>query len=190
LIAPARETERGAVVIEPMRPRDVPEVVAIESHSFPSRWPDGAYLQELEGNPNAIYFVARLLRLATPWRHAPVIGYAGLWMQHDEAHICTLAVDARYRRRGVGRRLLVRLLDSALERNADIATLEVRAGNVAAQELYRRFGFDVVGERRRYYTDTGEDALIMTTPPLATPDWRRLYAAARLGGSEHEEQHE
>ncbi len=91
-----------------------------------------------------------------------VVGMIVVWMVLDEAHIATLAVDPQYRGLGVASRLLETSLQAAMQRNASQATLEVRAGNQAALALYRRFGFEVVGRRPRYYKDNNEDALIMT----------------------------
>ena len=81
----------------------------------------------------------------------------------------TFAVDPRWRRRGVGERLLLALLDLAVARQAREATLEVRLSNLPARKLYEKHGFRPVGIRPRYYSDNGEDALIMTTEPLASP---------------------
>jgi ribosomal-protein-alanine N-acetyltransferase len=104
----------------------------------------------------------------------PVIGYAGLWLGVDEGHITTIAVEPRSRGFGVGELLLNGLIDETAEMNAHVLTLEVRVSNIVAQSLYRKYGFTTVGERRRYYTDTGEDALIMTTPPLDDPEYQNL----------------
>jgi ribosomal-protein-alanine N-acetyltransferase len=92
----------------------------------------------------------------------PVVGYAGYWFVVDEAHISTIAVHPEWRGRGVGEHLLVHLLGQALDLGAVAATLEVRVSNTAAQNLYRKYGFEQVGRRRRYYRDNGEDALLMT----------------------------
>ena len=109
-----------------------------------------------------------------------VVGFAGLWVMVDEAHVTTFAVDPRWRRRGVGERLLLALLDVALGRHAREATLEVRLSNLPARKLYEKHGFRPVGIRPRYYSDNGEDALIMTTEALASPaDARADGAAAR-----------
>jgi ribosomal-protein-alanine N-acetyltransferase len=97
----------------------------------------------------------------------------------DEAHVTTFAVEPAWRRRKVGERLLVALLDIALARGAREATLEVRLSNVAARRLYEKYGFRPVGIRPRYYSDNGEDALIMTTDPLAAPPMRDRLAGLR-----------
>ena len=108
-----------------------------------------------------------------------MVGFAGLWVMVDEAHVTTFAVDPRWRRRGVGERLLLGLLDIAVARRAREATLEVRLSNVPARRLYEKFGFRPVGIRPRYYSDNGEDALIMTTEPLDTPALQARLAAIR-----------
>jgi ribosomal-protein-alanine N-acetyltransferase len=95
----------------------------------------------------------------------------------DEAHITTFGVHPDWRRLGVGRRLLLRLVELALELGAVRMTLEVRVGNEAAKALYRSFGFSVAGRRPRYYTDDGEDAYVMTTPSLAGTAMQGILAA-------------
>ena len=134
---------------------DIPAVHDIERASFPVPWPDDAFRQELEANRMARYVVARA--------DEPVVGYAGIWLMVDEAHVTTFAVHPSWRRHGIGGRLLLALIDLAVARRAREATLEVRLSNVPARRLYQRFGFRPVGVRPRYYSDNGEDALIMTT---------------------------
>ena len=99
----------------------------------------------------------------------------------DEAHITTFAVHPAWRRQRIGERLLLAFLDLARRRHAREATLEVRLSNIAARRLYEKYGFRPVGLRPRYYSDDGEDALIMTTEPLARAAMRdrleRLRAA-------------
>jgi [ribosomal protein S18]-alanine N-acetyltransferase len=97
----------------------------------------------------------------------------------DEAHITTFAVHPGFRRRGIGERLLLALFDLSLARMAREATLEVRLSNIAARRLYEKYGFRPVGIRPRYYSDDGEDALIMTTEPLAEPLMQERIARLR-----------
>jgi ribosomal-protein-alanine N-acetyltransferase len=149
------------VMVAPMRVEDVPEVHAIERASFTTPWPDHAYRSELETNRLAHYLVVRV--------GDRLVGYAGMWLMVDEAHITTFAIDPAWRRRRLGERLLIALLDLAIERRAGEATLEVRLSNLAARRLYEKFGFRPVGIRPRYYSDDNEDALIMTTERLDTP---------------------
>ncbi len=105
-----------------------------------------------------------------------IAGYAGLWLMTDEAHITTIAVDPEYRGRGVGELLLLGLIDRAKAINARWLTLEVRVSNVGAQVLYRKYTFKEMGLRRRYYSDNGEDALVMWTDPI---DSETFQAALR-----------
>lgn len=110
---------------------------------------------------------------ATPDAPRPVVGYGGLWLLVDgwpEAHISTLAVHPEWRGRGLGGLLLGGLLERAMAMGAQRATLEVRVSNHVAQGLYEKYGFDVVGLERRYYSDNNEDAYIMSTPPFETPE--------------------
>jgi len=160
-----------AIRVEPMTLDDIPSVHAIERESFAVPWPDDAYRNELVTNRLASYVVARA--------GEAVVGFAGLWVMVDEAHITTFAVHPRWRRRGVGERLLLRLLELANDRRAREATLEVRLSNMPARRLYEKYGFKPVGIRPRYYSDNGEDALIMTTDALAAGEMRDRLARLR-----------
>jgi ribosomal-protein-alanine N-acetyltransferase len=150
---------------------DLPAVHDIERASFAVPWPDDAYRNEIRTNRLASYVVARL--------GDEVVGFAGIWVMVDEAHVTTFAVDPRFRRRGVGERLLLALLDLSVERQAREATLEVRLSNLPARKLYEKYGFRPVGIRPRYYSDNGEDALIMTTESLSSPAMRERIEALR-----------
>ncbi len=147
------------VRIEPMRIEDLDVVHAIEHASFSSPWPANAYRSELETNRLASYLVARA--------DDEIIGYGGMWLMVDEAHITTFAIHPSWRRQRIGERLLLALLDLAIGRHAREATLEVRLSNLPARRLYEKYGFRPVGLRPRYYSDDHEDALIMTTESLA-----------------------
>jgi [ribosomal protein S18]-alanine N-acetyltransferase len=168
------------LTVEPMSIEDIPDVHDIERASFPVPWPPYAFRQELETNRLARYLVCRASDEA--------VGYAGIWLMVDEAHVTTFAVMPEWRRRGVGARLLLSVLRVAEEAGARVATLEVRLSNMPARQLYHRFGFRPVGVRPRYYSDNGEDALIMTTDPLSSPDMRRRLEAleARYGAGRSE----
>lgn len=145
----------------PMHVDDLPAVHAIEKQSFPTPWPPHAYRSELESNDLAHYVCA--------WIGGRIVAYAGMWILVDEAHITTFAVDPMWRRRRIGDRLLAAILEIAIARGARDATLEVRVSNLAARRLYEKFGFRPVGIRPRYYSDDGEDALVMTTPSFEEP---------------------
>jgi [ribosomal protein S18]-alanine N-acetyltransferase len=159
------------LAIGPMRVDHLPEVQAIEKASFTSPWPPHAYRSELETNRLAHYLVVEV--------HGRVIAYGGIWLMVDEAHVTTFAVHPQWRRRHIGDQLLLALLDIAVARHAHEATLEVRLSNLAARKLYEKFGFRPVGLRPRYYSDDGEDALIMTTEPLDAPAMMARVGAIR-----------
>jgi ribosomal-protein-alanine N-acetyltransferase len=146
------------ISVEMMKVDDLAEVQVIERESFTTPWPPHAYRQELETNRLAHYIVARSGDV--------IVGFAGIWLLVDEAHVTTFATRRSWRRQGIGERLLLALLDLARNRGAHEATLEVRPSNVAARRLYEKYGFKVVGVRPRYYSDDNEDALIMTTESL------------------------
>jgi ribosomal-protein-alanine N-acetyltransferase len=95
-----------------------------------------------------------------------IVGYAGIWVMTDEAHVTTIASHPDVRGRGVGELLLVSLIHRGMEIGARWMTLEVRASNSVAQNLYRKYTFKEMGVRRRYYSDNGEDALVMWTDPI------------------------
>ena len=163
------ERRKVTVRLEPMRVADLSAVHRIEQASFSVPWPDEAYRSELEGNRLASYLVARA--------GDEVIGYGGIWLMLDEAHVTTFAIDPRWRRQRVGEALILALLDLAIARHAREATLEVRLSNLPARRLYEKFGFRPVGVRPRYYSDNGEDALIMTTEPLIGPSMTARLSA-------------
>ena len=172
--------------IRPMAEADIHQVVEVERESFPSSWPRTAYRREL-ANRLARYIVvfdrsheppaatpSRRRRLLGLFRRndepAPttdyIVGYVGVWLLVDEAHIVAIAVREAYRRQGLGELLLAEALELALANRQEAVTLEVRRSNVGAQTLYEKYGFLKVGVRRRYYSDNHEDAVIMSTPPI------------------------
>lgn len=157
--------------VQPMSLDDLLAVHRIEQLSFSVPWPDDAYRSELQANRLASYLVVRV--------GDDVVAYGGIWLMVDEAHVTTFAVDPAWRRQGVGETLLLALLDLAVARHAREATLEVRLSNVPARRLYEKYGFRPVGLRPRYYSDNGEDALIMTTEPLTGAAMRTRIAALR-----------
>ena len=157
--------------IEPMRLEDLEDVHAIERASFRSPWPPNAYRSELESNRLAAYLVARA--------EGEIIGFGGMWLMVDEAHITTFAIHPAWRRQRIGERLLLSFLDLAIERGAREATLEVRLSNLPARRLYEKYGFRPVGLRPRYYSDDNEDALIMTTEALTEAAMRERIVRLR-----------
>lgn len=161
--------------VSPMDPNDVELIMPLERLAFADPWTRRMYLSDLTDNSLATY---RVIRSADDGRLPPILGWGGFWLLVDEAHIATIASHPEYRGCGLGEWLMVALLDKAQERGARVATLEVRASNLAAQKLYDKLGFDVVGMRRKYYRD-GEDGLIMTTPALAEPEIQARLEVAR-----------
>ena len=159
------------VQIMPMRAGDLEAIGTIERASFDSPWPPDAYRSELETNRLAQYLVVRA--------DDDIIGFGGMWLMVDEAHVITFAVHPLWRRQHIGGRLLLAMLDIAADAGANEATLEVRLSNLPARRLYEQFGFRPVGLRPRYYSDNGEDALIMTTDQLRDRAMRERIAQLR-----------
>ncbi|GBG55557.1 ribosomal-protein-alanine acetyltransferase [Sporomusaceae bacterium FL31] len=139
--------------IRDMRAEDVSGVLEVEQECFTLPWSRKAFEAELDDNDLAHYLVME--------DEGRIIGYAGVWIVLDEAHVTNIAISQSYRRRGLGERLLIELIRSAKQYGALSMTLEVRVTNSAAQKLYEKLGFVKRGIRRQYYSDTKEDALIM-----------------------------
>ena len=161
---------------------DLPAIAPLEAEAF-----DGAHStleHELRHNG-----AARYILLETDDSGPAIAGLAGLWLQFDEAHVVTVAVEPALRGCGYGRLLVHGLVVIAAANGMDDLTLEVRASNIVARALYRTYGFHEIGERKRYYADNGEDAIIMTTESLGSERFRARLAAleaelvARFGGS-------
>jgi ribosomal-protein-alanine N-acetyltransferase len=155
------------IVITPMRRRHLRQVLRIDHAVYPRPWTLGLYLGELATTEGRSYLVAR--------DGTSVVGYAGLMVIVDDAHVTTVAVAPSHQHRGIGTRLLLVLLRDAIALGAERVTLEVRASNRSAQALYSRFGFAPSGVRKGYYVDNREDAVIMWAI-----DVRRPAYAARL----------
>jgi ribosomal-protein-alanine N-acetyltransferase len=141
--------------------------------------------------------LSRLLRPSDPPRSPQleeelrsIVGYAGIWVMTDEAHVTTIASHPNLRGRGIGELLLVALVHRGMEVGARWMTLEVRATNMVAQSLYRKYTFKEMGVRRRYYSDNGEDALVMWTDALDSDSFRTALdqnerrLGERLGSAE------
>lgn len=100
-----------------------------------------------------------------------LVGMAGIWMMVDEAHIVTIAVRQSHKRTGMGEYMLITLVDLARSLGAKVITLEVRVSNTVAQSLYTKYGFSTAGMRKKYYSDNGEDAFIMSTGDITSPEY-------------------
>jgi len=156
--------------IRPMGPDDVPVVALLERQVFPDPWSENAFGEELAAVGRR-YLVAE--------EGGAIVGYGGLLVVEDDAHMVTLAVDPSFRGRGLGTRLMLRLAEEACRAGAAHLTLEVRVSNRPAQSLYRRFGFETVGVRRHYYRD--EDALIMWALDIDSEGYQRRLTEIREG---------
>lgn len=152
----------SVLMLRPMRHEDLDQVHAIDQISFSLPWPASSFRHELDENPASLLWVVEDRQPGG----ARIAGYIVIWLVVDEAHIATIAIHPDYRGRGISRKLMAAALREAVGRGARLATLEVRLSNQAAQAVYRRFRFEVVGARPRYYRDNFEDALIMTAQPL------------------------
>lgn len=187
--------------VERMELEDVPQVLEVDRESYTLPWPASAYRREIMQNRNARYFVLRGLsgddsaspeppepdgrpRLLPffPWRRQDgpprpghIVGYSGMWLVLDEAHITTIAIRQAHRGEGLGELLLVSMIEAAAEMGSQRITLEVRISNTAAQNLYTKYGFRMEGIRKRYYSDNNEDAYIMTVDQVRSDAYRDRF---------------
>jgi ribosomal-protein-alanine N-acetyltransferase len=144
----------------------IPAILEIEKEANGAPWSEKSFQNELS-HPHGFFLVG--LEMGVP------IAYGGIWMVIDEAHIITLAVHSEHRRKGIGEKLMTRLLNEAVKRGAQCASLEVRASNEPAMRLYEKFGFVRAAVRKAYYPDNKEDAVIMWLYelPAAASNWSR-----------------
>jgi ribosomal-protein-alanine N-acetyltransferase len=185
-------------IIRPMKYQDIPQVAQIDREAFPGEWvfrSQAAYRQDL-ANPSIRYIVACKKNLEEPGRQGMprppwfkrlfsyerrlntieyIVGFSGFWMMVGEAHIIAIGVRNGYRQLGIGEGLLIASIELAQILNASVVTLEVRATNTIAQELYRKFGFQVMGRRLKYYSSDGEDAIIMSTDSITSPSFQASF---------------
>jgi len=186
-------------VIRPMEYEDIPQVAQIDREAFPGEWvfrSQAAYKQDLN-NPSVRYIVACNKRDVSesegqavpklPWfkrlfgyeRHLDIpeniVGFSGFWMMMKEAHIIAIGIRDGYRRLGIGESLLIATIELAQRLNANVVTLEVRASNEIAQELYKKYGFQVTGRRLKYYSSDGEDAIIMSTDNITSMPFQASF---------------
>ncbi|WP_042454591.1 ribosomal protein S18-alanine N-acetyltransferase [Neobacillus dielmonensis] len=136
-----------------MREEDIDQVLEIEHASFTLPWSREAFYNELHNNKFAVYIVLE--------HGDKVIGYCGVWIVLDEAHITNVAILPEYRGRKLGEAMMRKLMTTAREMGAKSMTLEARVTNYVAQSLYRKMGFQNGGIRKNYYSDNQEDALVM-----------------------------
>ncbi|MFT8323058.1 MAG: ribosomal protein S18-alanine N-acetyltransferase [Bacillus sp. (in: firmicutes)] len=136
-----------------MRVEDIEEVYKIEMMSFTTPWSKEAFYNELTQNRFASYMVIE--------HEKHLVGYCGVWIVVDEAHITNIAVLQEFRGKKLGEKLLKSIIQQAKNKGAVTMTLEVRVSNKVAQNLYRKLGFQDGAIRKSYYTDNKEDALVM-----------------------------
>jgi ribosomal-protein-alanine N-acetyltransferase len=150
---------QDTLTIREMRQEDIQTVQEIDRLSFSLPWPLSAFEYELCENPGSLLWVAEITESEGKKK---VVGMLVIWLIIDEAHIATIAIKPEYRSRAIAKKLLLAGLKSIANMNIETVTLEVRVSNTPAVNLYRSFGFEIVGTRPRYYVDNHEDALIMT----------------------------
>lgn len=166
-----------------MTSADLDAIVALDRLSFSDPWPYSAWQQMLT-DPHARVWVVETSvgtislvrstpealieqsRSVVPANEHKIIGAMAVWLVLDEMNIGTIAIHPDYRRQGRGAALLEKGLREGIAEGAKAAHLEVRKSNRAAQRLYERFGFQIVGKRKRYYADNREDAVLMSVVEL------------------------
>jgi len=141
-----------------MTVEDVPAVAELDRISFSLPWPERSFLFEVTNNPASRCYVVE--------SDGRIVGAVVAWLLVDEMHIATIATHPEFRRQGIAQRLLAQVLKHGAQEGALSSFLEVRAGNLAAQAMYHKFGYEQVGVRRRYYKDNDEDAILMTLEGL------------------------
>jgi len=140
--------------IRKMTEADVSTVTALDKISFSLPWPERSFRFEVTDNPASRCWVAEVDEC--------VVGMIVAWLFVDEVHIATLATHPDFRRQGIAQKLLTHTLRYTSDEGAVSSFLEVRESNIAAQEMYRKFGYENTGRRKRYYKDNDEDAVLMT----------------------------
>lgn len=173
---------RQQLTIDLMREADVNTVQEIEREIFATPWPRNAYYRELASRNSAHYMVLRTegvvdvpSQFRAPDMDPTIVGYGGMWRMYDEAHVTTIGVRRDLQHRGFGRILFAGLVQAAYDMGAKWVTLEVRTTNENAMAMYEAFGFKVIGRRKGYYTDNGEDAIVMWSDSIHSPRFRRAY---------------
>jgi [ribosomal protein S18]-alanine N-acetyltransferase len=151
--APDSRADELDVHLVPMRRRHLRSVLRIEAQVYPRPWSLALFMSELGLRATRSYTVARV--------DGMVVGYAGLMLTGEDAHVTTIAVDPAWHRHQIGTRLMLFMAREALRRGSRNLTLEVRVSNHGAQALYMQFGFRPAGIRKNYYQETNEDALVM-----------------------------
>lgn len=174
------------LTLQTLTPDLLPAALDLDRICLGGLWTEAGYEREI-ASPNSDLFILQPQivqpqalnrepqpaqpRNPQPLKPSPIVALGCLWAILEEAHITVLAVHPDYQRQGLGQALLWALLASAQQRGLEWATLEVRESNDGARSLYEKFGFQTVGKRRKYYPETGEDALILWRRGLQDPDF-------------------
>jgi [ribosomal protein S18]-alanine N-acetyltransferase len=167
------------LVIRKMTIDDVPAVVELDKMSFSLPWPERSFRFELMDNPASRCWVAEV--------DGMIVGMIVVWLLVAEAHVATLATHPNFRRQGIAKQLLSHALQYLKDEGAQSSFLEVRTSNIAAQEMYRKFGYKESGRRRHYYKDNDEDAILMHLDSLSV---ERFMTAIGRSTFDKEEQNE
>jgi ribosomal-protein-alanine N-acetyltransferase len=183
----ATTTTARRIAVRPMTTADLRQVRRIERAAYGPNVPGTPFERELQNGlaqylvaverpvdavsrgPSVLDAVRRLRHLQPPAE--TVLGFVGLWYTIDQLHIVTIAVDPALQHRGIAQRLLIEVHTLAVETEMKTVALEVRPSNERARGLYEWFGFQPQGTLRAYYSDNGEDAVVMLTPELTAPDY-------------------
>jgi len=150
----------GVITIRPFESSDIRSAVALETEAQPVPWTEGVFRDEISAE-NRVYLVAE--------SEDTIIGFGGMMLVGDDAHVTNLLVAPEHRRTGVGKQIMIDLIRAAIAGGALHLTLEVRSSDLAARRFYTRFGFAPVGVRSDYYGD--DDALIMWVHDIDLPDY-------------------
>ncbi len=161
-----RPVIHASVFLSRMRLEDIEHVSRLERRCYTLPWSSSAYVTEV-GNPNAYYITAKDI-------DGILMGYAGMWVIMDEIHITTIAVDPARRGLKVGERLLLDILEAGIAQGATRSTLEVRERNTVAHNLYLKYGFEDVAVRKNYYSDNGENAIIMWANDMTSAAYQAM----------------
>lgn len=165
----------AVLTITPLPPALLPAALDLDRQCFGGLWTLDGYQRELDSpNSDLLILLPAPPPLSSPLPSSslpPIIGLGCSWSIVDEAHITLVGIHPQYQRQGLGQAMLIALLQAAQIRGLKRSTLEVRASNQAAIALYSQFGFQAAGRRRRYYQDTGEDALVLWRSGLQSFDF-------------------
>jgi len=179
-LSSAPELVNPVLVITKMERRDVREIMPIENALYPKPWTERVFTEEIEmmQRRHRLYLVGRIGRT--------LVGYCGLLFADDAAHVTNIAVHPQWQHRGIATEFMLELSARAVDLGFESLTLEVRHTNVAAQQLYRRFGFVPAGVRKKYYENT-DDAIVMWCQDIQTSEFRDRLRSIEATRPRHEQ---